>query len=234
MIIKKLDIISFGKFQNKTIEFNPQLNIISGSNESGKSTIAAFITSMLYGFGDNRGKSLSFREKYMPWSASFLEGSLTLISDDGKEITIYRKAGLQKKHDILKIFDSLTGAELDITPVSLTDTDFESFSKTLFITQGKSSFNGSTEEISARLSRLLSGGEFEEDRAGGPRRRRQAHHLPHRRERHQGIPVRNPALRLGERLRAGKPHLHPLRPVQQLRRAAGAHPSLQPPMREPK
>ena len=39
MIIKKLEIISFGKFSNKVIEFSDGLNIILGNNESGKSTV---------------------------------------------------------------------------------------------------------------------------------------------------------------------------------------------------
>ena len=69
MQINKLEIISFGKFKNKTINLKNGVNIISGENESGKSTVISFIYAMFYGFGESRGKSLSLREKYTPWLA---------------------------------------------------------------------------------------------------------------------------------------------------------------------
>ena len=66
MIIKSLEIISFGKFKNKTIDFDDGLNVICGDNESGKSTIMSFIYAMLYGFGAKnilRGTAVCAREK---------------------------------------------------------------------------------------------------------------------------------------------------------------------------
>jgi len=161
MIINRLDIISFGKFKNKTIEFNNGLNIISGANESGKSTVAAFIYAMLYGFGDNRGKGISFRERYKPWSGGETEGSLTLTLKSGKAYTIYRKMGASKKYDVLTIYDALTGKKEEIPPEALTDTDSETFLKTLFIKQNNSVFSGTTEELSSRLSNLSLGGDEE-------------------------------------------------------------------------
>ncbi len=50
MILKELRLISFGKFQNKTICLEEGLNIIYGENESGKTTIHNFIDGMFYGF----------------------------------------------------------------------------------------------------------------------------------------------------------------------------------------
>ena len=49
MIIKKINVKSFGKLKNKEIELKDGLNIIYGENESGKSTTMAFIKSMLFG-----------------------------------------------------------------------------------------------------------------------------------------------------------------------------------------
>lgn len=159
MTIDRLDIVSFGKFKNKTIELNGALNIISGANESGKSTIAAFIYAMLYGFGDNRGKAISFREHFRPWDGGECEGSLTLTLEDGKKYTIYRKAGTTKKYDVASVYDALTGAKVDVLPESLADTDAETFAKTLFIKQNGSVFSGTTKELSTRLSNLVSGGD---------------------------------------------------------------------------
>ena len=58
MKLIKLEIIEFGALHDYTLEFNDGLNIIEGQNESGKSTIMAFIRFMLYGFA---GKSLGLK-----------------------------------------------------------------------------------------------------------------------------------------------------------------------------
>ena len=50
--IKKLHIISFGQFENTSIDFTESFNLIYGKNESGKSTLASFIEGLLYGFDD--------------------------------------------------------------------------------------------------------------------------------------------------------------------------------------
>ena len=50
--IKKLHIISFGQFENTSIDFTESFNLIYGKNESGKSTLASFIEGILYGFDD--------------------------------------------------------------------------------------------------------------------------------------------------------------------------------------
>ena len=68
MQIKELQINNFGKLKNKKIELKNGINVISGKNESGKSTLLKFITSMLYGISKNKnGKRISDYEKFTPW-----------------------------------------------------------------------------------------------------------------------------------------------------------------------
>ena len=68
MQIKKLQINNFGKLNNKNIELNNGINVIFGENESGKSTLLKFITSMFYGASRNKnGRRISDFEKYTPW-----------------------------------------------------------------------------------------------------------------------------------------------------------------------
>ena len=43
MKIEKLEIRNFGKMQNRTLEFSDGIQLISGENESGKSTVHTFI-----------------------------------------------------------------------------------------------------------------------------------------------------------------------------------------------
>ncbi|MDO7795042.1 AAA family ATPase [Lactiplantibacillus plantarum] len=50
MQIKRLEIAGFGKFQQQQFEFGDGLQVIYGLNESGKSTMRAFILGMLFGF----------------------------------------------------------------------------------------------------------------------------------------------------------------------------------------
>ena len=64
MIIEKISIKSFGKLTDVSLEFSSGINIIEGQNEAGKSTIAAFIKYMLYGFdNEDSDKDLSERNK---------------------------------------------------------------------------------------------------------------------------------------------------------------------------
>ena len=159
MIIEKLELVSFGKFNNKTFDFSEGLNIIQGDNESGKSTVINFIFAMLYGFGDNRGKSLSLREKYTPWSGGVCEGKLFLRTDDGEKIVIYRKAGNAKKYDILRIYNGDTGEEISRSVEDIVGVNSDTFMKTLCIKQLSTVFEGSNDEIVQRLSNILSGGD---------------------------------------------------------------------------
>ena len=57
MWIEKIQIKNFGKFHEKTIEFEPGLNIVYGANESGKTTIHNFLTGMLFGIEKSRGRA---------------------------------------------------------------------------------------------------------------------------------------------------------------------------------
>jgi len=68
MKIQNLQINNFGKLKNRNIKLNDGINIIYGENESGKSTLLKFITSMFYGANKNKnGKRLSDYDKYTPW-----------------------------------------------------------------------------------------------------------------------------------------------------------------------
>lgn len=84
MVIKKLHIISFGMVSDAEIELGEGLNVIEGNNETGKSTIGAFIRFIFYGL-DKAG-----REKYIGWGKNGCSGTLTL-SSDGSDYRIERE-----------------------------------------------------------------------------------------------------------------------------------------------
>ncbi len=71
MIIKELNLIGFGKFKNKIVNFEDGLNILYGENEYGKTTLHNFIDGMFYGFLKPYAKStiyLDEHSKYNPWN----------------------------------------------------------------------------------------------------------------------------------------------------------------------
>ncbi len=89
MIIEKIVIKSFGCLTDKTLEFSERVNVIEGENESGKSTIAAFIRYMLYGFTDGEGEGLDERKKRINWETGTSAGSM-YVRVGGKRYVITR------------------------------------------------------------------------------------------------------------------------------------------------
>ncbi len=64
MILKELNLISFGKFQKKRFNLEEGLNIFYGENESGKTTIHNFIDGMFYGFLKPYDQKRYYLEEY--------------------------------------------------------------------------------------------------------------------------------------------------------------------------
>lgn len=92
MYIKEICIEAFGGVKKRRIELTENLNVIYGENETGKSTVAAFIKFIFYGFSKSRSNSpLENREKdlYMPWDGSPAYGRI-VICKDGEEFTVMR------------------------------------------------------------------------------------------------------------------------------------------------
>lgn len=94
MIIEKINIKSFGMITDMALEFSSTINVIEGQNEAGKSTIAAFIKYMLYGFDNDEDKEqLSERNKCLNWANGRAEGSMTVLVK-GKKYLISRSTVL--------------------------------------------------------------------------------------------------------------------------------------------
>ena len=90
MIIEKIDIKSFGLITDVTMEFSDKVNIIEGENEAGKSTVAAFIEYMLFGFdGVETEGVLSERRKRINWTTGVAQGSM-IVNVKGKRYLISR------------------------------------------------------------------------------------------------------------------------------------------------
>ena len=99
MIIEKIEIRSFGLLRDMTLEFSQSVNVIEGQNEAGKSTIAAFIKYMLFGFdGLETEDELSERKKRINWETNMAEGSMIVRVKD-KRYLIARSTTPTVKQD---------------------------------------------------------------------------------------------------------------------------------------
>ena len=113
MKINKLKINNYGKLKEKEIEFNKNINIIYGENESGKSTLLNFIVNSIYGISKNKkGKDISNFEKYEPWVGEDFSGKLEYELDNNQKFEVFRdfrkknpKLYNEEKEEISKQFN---------------------------------------------------------------------------------------------------------------------------------
>jgi len=84
MKIEHITIRNFGKLSDFELSLESGLNIIEGANESGKSTIAAFIRFIFYGLSGRSDGEISPREQYLSWSKGEASGSLEVSVDQGR------------------------------------------------------------------------------------------------------------------------------------------------------
>lgn len=80
MIIKKIEINNFGCLTNRVFEFSDSFNLISGDNESGKSTLLSFIIYAFYGTKVKKSPTdMAFKDKYMPWNGMPMNGKIFFV-----------------------------------------------------------------------------------------------------------------------------------------------------------
>lgn len=91
MRILDIEMEHFGKFVHRRISFSDGLNVIYGRNETGKSTIHAFIRCMLLGMKPAEdGTENRYYDKYFPWDGTGEYDGTLRMSVDGKTYRIER------------------------------------------------------------------------------------------------------------------------------------------------
>jgi len=81
---------TFGTLERRSITFAPGLNIIESPNETGKSTLAAFLRVMLYGMPPRDRGALADKNRYQPWSGAPMQGTLELSAEGFGDVTLRR------------------------------------------------------------------------------------------------------------------------------------------------
>lgn len=118
MRIIDLYVAEFGCLKDVRISLSDSLNIISGDNESGKSTVMLFIKFMLYGLPRKTSKSYD-RERSISFDGHRAAGSMT-VESGGRRYKIERQAvAAGKVSETLRITDLYDGSTLSGEPGEL-------------------------------------------------------------------------------------------------------------------
>ena len=151
-------IENFGKLRDFTYYFEDDLNVLFAENGWGKSTLAAFLKVMFYGFdGENRRNGDgNERLRYRPWSGGVYGGSVT-FSSGSKTFRMMRTFGARKKEDKFSLYDDETGfisdEYTDRIGEELFSIDRDSFCRTVFWSQTDHETSATT-SIQAKIGDL--------------------------------------------------------------------------------
>lgn len=133
-------IENFGRLSGYDRDFEVGCNAIMASNGRGKSTLAAFIRVMFYGF-EGEGKRRTGeneRKRYEPWQGGVYGGRLT-FSDGEKTYTIQRTFGSKSSEDTYELRDTATNLLSDAYSENIGEELFkvnsESYMRTAYIGQ---------------------------------------------------------------------------------------------------
>ena len=154
---------TFGKLEHCSLSFSSGLNIIEAPNESGKSTLLAFLRVMLYGFPPRERGALADKNRYAPWSLSPMRGTLSLSSQKGN-ITLQRDT--TRANSPMGRFsaiytasgesvDGLTAADCGETLLGI---PCEIYERSAFIRQSSLTVDASA-ELERRIAALITTGE---------------------------------------------------------------------------
>ena len=155
-------ITGFGKFEKQSFNFTSGLNCIHGENGWGKTTLAEFIASMLYGIDGGRSKNISVNTRlhYAPFTSAQFGGTLT-FEYAGRAYRIERFFGKTPAFDSVKIYDKNNmpcydfGDKAEKLGETLLGMDKDSFTRCVYLPQGESG-GELTGDIKTRLVSLLS------------------------------------------------------------------------------
>ena len=163
MKIRKLYIRGFGKIEKLELELSKNINVIYGPNESGKSTIMAYIKALLYGIKGGRTDRegvASDAKRFRPWSIQEFGGYINLELDNGKAYRLDRdfegntvKLYDDEFNDITGILSgSKDGKGISEKLIGIGESIFE---RTVFIKQlGTKIDASSSKELIDRISNL--------------------------------------------------------------------------------
>ncbi len=156
-----MHVDDFGGLHNYDYTFEDGLNVILQDNGWGKTTMAAFLKAMLYGFDSKRSKDVTEneRKRYLPWHGGKYGGSLDFEAE-GARYRIFRTFGETPRFDRTRIINLDSNTTARINPDKIGETlfklDASAFQRSVFINQNGLGIEGASSSIHARLNSLVS------------------------------------------------------------------------------
>lgn len=117
MIIERIEIESFASHKDLRLELADGVNLIEGTNESGKSSIADFIKYMLYGVGAKASDGhLAERKRVMNFNDSHIAGAMR-VRAGGRTLRISRNTAVsgtvrESVRTSISIIDEASGEDI--------------------------------------------------------------------------------------------------------------------------
>ncbi len=158
MRLIRCHIENFGRLHDVTIEFERDFHLICAPNGWGKSTLAAFVRVMFFGFeGESRRKGLeNERKRFEPWQGGVYGGQIT-FETGGQIYNAARIFSDKKINDSFDLRDARTNLKSEDFSENLGEEIFringESFARTVFLGQNDC-VTGTTDSINAKISNL--------------------------------------------------------------------------------
>lgn len=134
-------IENFGGLHDLDLDFREKLHVVREDNGWGKSTLAAFLLVMFYGFANEKSRSeiSNERRRYAPWQQGTYGGSVT-FSAGKRMLRLERVFGVRNSNeDFMALYDAETNLPAEDVPdnpgEAFFSIDRESFARTVFIAQ---------------------------------------------------------------------------------------------------
>lgn len=152
-------IENFGGLSGYSVDFDEKLTVINEANGFGKTTLAAFIKAMFYGFPKG-AKTLEKNERklYTPWQGGSFGGNLC-FEHDGISYRIERFFGATPKQDSFTLYQLEPFGESDRYSekigLELFQLDVESYEKSTYMAQSADFSSFATAGIQTKLGDLV-------------------------------------------------------------------------------
>lgn len=151
-------IENFGKLHDCSMNFGPGLNSLCRENGWGKSTFAAFLCVMFYGFENTTSGNLekNDRKRYLPWQGGPYGGTITFAVGE-RRYRLTRLFGDKAVNDEFELRDADTNLPSGDYGLKIGEELFginkESFARTVYIAQSKCE-TAATDDMNAGIGRL--------------------------------------------------------------------------------
>ena len=166
MKIVSVSVKAFGKLQGVELNFKDGLNVISNVNGFGKTTMAAFIRAMLYGFTYSRAGGATDASHYAPWGSDDKFGGSMTVEHDGQTYRIERFFGKTARSEQLSVINVRTNKPLQ-TVTSLGEhflgLTADSYDRSTYFPQEAVELSAN-DNFEARLANLVESGDVDYDK----------------------------------------------------------------------